>query len=387
MKIVMTLMIRDEVDVIAAMLEHHRAQGVDHVLVTDNASVDGTTEVLERYEESGLVTLWHDAEHRKQQWSVVTKMARYAATDLGADWVINADADEFFVATDGIRTVRDVLAEVPSGIPYITASVVNLTGRPARDGAGFGRLMLRDVRTEEELHEAGIPFHPTADAVHRANPMVEVSQGNHFVSAPGWDDGKASVDLEVLHMPWRSWRQYERKVRAAGSAYESNPELSPSPRHHGMQDYRRLKGGRLESIYVAKHPTVEETAAMVRSGSLVIDERLRHFADAELLGARREVAYDDDSLLDLSRRGRQFAALEDENESRMLELRREQQRERDIWAAARERLEYLERLDAERLAQVADLEAQVAGLQRTLAETRSRRVVQIADRLRQLTRR
>ena len=101
MRLVTTLMVRDEADIVGAMLTHQREQGVDHVVVTDNASVDGTVEILRSNSSArDSSTLWHDPEHRKQQYRVVTRMARYAATELQADWVINADADEFPVARD-----------------------------------------------------------------------------------------------------------------------------------------------------------------------------------------------------------------------------------------------------------------------------------------------
>ena len=74
MRIVTTLMIRDEADIVGAMLTHQREQGVDHVIVTDNASVDGTVDLLRTFERQGFVTLWHDPEHRKQQYRVVTRM-------------------------------------------------------------------------------------------------------------------------------------------------------------------------------------------------------------------------------------------------------------------------------------------------------------------------
>src|ERR1700712_5921634 len=113
MKLVMTMMVRDEIDIVAPVIEHHLDQGVDLVMVTDNASVDGTTEVLQKYADLGVVELHHDPEHRKQQGERVTAMARRARTEHAADWVINGDADEFVVPIDQSLTVREALERTP----------------------------------------------------------------------------------------------------------------------------------------------------------------------------------------------------------------------------------------------------------------------------------
>jgi hypothetical protein len=310
MRIVTTLMIRDEADIVGAMLTHQREQGVDHVIVTDNASVDGTVDLLRTFERQGFVTLWHDPEHRKQQYRVVTRMARHAATELGADWVINADADEFMVARDPGRTIRDVLAAVPPSVDVLRIPVVNLTGAPSRVGSGLARLDLRDQRSESELTTAGIPFHPTPNAVHRGHPEVEIAQGNHRAEAPGWGAPVDALDAEVLHLPWRSWKQYSYKVRVSGEAYLANPELAPSPRHHGMQDFRRLQQGRLESTYVAKHPTAEEAAEGIASGAFAPETRLAHLEGPLTPGFVADERYGDAEQQSLSRLGRQFRAVE-----------------------------------------------------------------------------
>ena len=49
----MTLLARNEADVVDAQLAFHLHAGVDYVIATDNASSDGTTEILERYERAG----------------------------------------------------------------------------------------------------------------------------------------------------------------------------------------------------------------------------------------------------------------------------------------------------------------------------------------------
>ncbi|MEJ7832852.1 MAG: glycosyltransferase family 2 protein [Nocardioides sp.] len=254
MRLIATMMVRDEIDVVAAMVEHHLAQGVDLLIVTDNASVDGTTEALESYAANGRVELHHDAEHRKQQGAVVTRMARRARTEHRADWVLNLDADEFMVPRDRSATLRECLEQTPLHLNAFTVPVTNLVGPAARAGGGIGRLAWRDHRSDEELQQIGIHAQPTPNAVHRGECDIVVAQGNHFVSLVSNGQPHDEVSTEVLHLPWRSWAQLEQKVLNAGRAYENNPELRPSPNHHGMKDYRRHQAGALFEAYLARTP-------------------------------------------------------------------------------------------------------------------------------------
>lgn len=257
-RLVATMMVRDERDIIVPMIEHHLDQGVDLIIVTDNGSVDGTTEVLQHYADMGAIELHHDPVHRKQQGVVVTGMARRAYTVHGADWVINADADEFLVPLDRSLTVREALERTPRSLVAFEVPVVNLVSPPAERGSGIDRLVWRDLRTTEELVEVGIHAQPTPNAIHIGDPDVTVAQGNHFVSLESAGQPDDEVGLEVLHLPWRSWSQFERKVLAAGRAYEASPDLRPSPNHHGMADYRRLLDGRLREAYAMRLPTEEQ---------------------------------------------------------------------------------------------------------------------------------
>ena len=85
MRIAMTLMVRDEADVIEAMLRHHAGQGVDVFVITDNGSTDGTVDISESFARDHDVDLRHDPVHRKQQSILVTGMARDAAIRHDAD--------------------------------------------------------------------------------------------------------------------------------------------------------------------------------------------------------------------------------------------------------------------------------------------------------------
>ena len=105
---------RDEEDAIADVLRYHHAQGVDFFVVTDNGSKDRTLEVLGRWADAGLLRVIQEPSpklrDRGHEW--VTRMARVAATEHGADWVVHGDADEFWWPHRA--PIKDALAAVPA---------------------------------------------------------------------------------------------------------------------------------------------------------------------------------------------------------------------------------------------------------------------------------
>jgi hypothetical protein len=280
MKLVMTMMVRDEADIIGAVLDYHLAQGVDTIIVTDNSSIDGTTEILEQYASDGRIDLRHDPVQRKQQSPVVTQMARDAYTIHGADWVLNADADEFWSCTGSDITLAEAFAQIPKSIASFSVPVTDMTGPPASDGTGLQRLVYQDHRTLESLHKVGLLAHSTHDAAHIGADDVNVVQGNHYVSIGSQGAPEPEFEIGVRHYPWRSWTQFSNKVRNAGTAYESQTILTPSPNHHGMRDYRRLNEGTLRGSYVLRHPSSEEIEAGLLSGEFVLDEQIARAASS-----------------------------------------------------------------------------------------------------------
>lgn len=78
MKIVMTLLVRDEEDIIRENIEYHLAQGVDYFIATDNRSNDATTDILKGYERKGVLHYCYEADDDYSQGEWVTRMARMA---------------------------------------------------------------------------------------------------------------------------------------------------------------------------------------------------------------------------------------------------------------------------------------------------------------------
>ncbi len=205
MKLVMTLLARNEADIVDAQLAFHLNAGVDFVIATDNASDDGTTEILERYERAGRLHLIHEQSDDMRQGEWVTRMARLASTEFGADWVINSDADEFWWPRGG--TLKDVLAD---GAGALRRRAGMLAALPAAARARRG--VLRE-RMTMRLCEPASPgdketiFHAHQKVAHRASRDVEVEDGNHNVDAArGLEPLRSWHPIEVLHFSLRSRR-------------------------------------------------------------------------------------------------------------------------------------------------------------------------------------
>ena len=295
MRLVMTLKVRDEDDIIEDNLRFHRALGVDFFVVMDNGSVDRTPEILARYSDAGLAHVLRDETGDLRglgaQW--YTRMGRMAATEFGADWVIHNDADEFWWPISG--TIKDALAPIPESFGAVVAPRAEFVGRPDGPESFAERLVFRERRSTLQpkvahradpdvvvlhrgAHEVAAAsdgdlwraLRPPGRAVHRTvRDAEDEPQGDQedirLVWAPVWP-------LRIFHFPLRSFEQFRRRT-----------EISLN--QGGFRDsgrFRRLRWHyeqeRLEELYaelIWDDAAIEEG---IREGKLVRDERI-----AELL--------------------------------------------------------------------------------------------------------
>jgi hypothetical protein len=262
----MTLAVRDEADVIEANIRHHLDAGVDFIIVTDHRSADGTTEILRRYEREGHLQLIrrHDEAFRQTEW--VNEMARLAATSHGADWVINADADEFWWPHSG--TLHDVFAAVPARYGAVRGIWRHFVLRP-EDSAPFHERMV--VRRAPALEPVD-PYCANAKVAHRADPNVRISRGNHDVFGERLSLLRDWVPLEILHFPIRNHEHLRSKypTKLAGHRLAGS-DLVPL---HIARIAKRLEENP-DQLYRSLLVDDEAFEQGVAAGSLTLDTRLR----------------------------------------------------------------------------------------------------------------
>jgi hypothetical protein len=291
MRLVMTLKVRDEADILEDNLRYHRALGVDFFVITDNGSVDGTSEVLDRYARAGLAHVIRietsNLRDNEEDWT--TRMARLAATEFEADWIFHDDADELWWPVQG--TLKEAFEAIPEQYGSVVAPRAEFVARPDGPGSWVERMIYREALGSLQ-----------PKAAHRGDPdAVVISQTHEVVSVgperelwaglrpPGRiihrgtrakgeeeEDGDRpeillvwapTHPLRIFHFPVRSFEQFRKRTEIF-------------LRHGGWRDtgrFRRLRyhyeQGRLDELYAELAWDDSQIEESIRDGELVRDER------------------------------------------------------------------------------------------------------------------
>ena len=233
----MTLLARDEADIVDAWLDvsSQRRRGLR--VATDNRSVDGTTDVLERYAREGHLHLIREPGEDLRQNEWVTRMARMAATDFGADWVINSDADEFWWPRG--TSLHDVLAAVPPRYGTVAAFLRVFVPRPGRR-APFSERMTVRFSALAPINDPGVALQ--ADSQGRP-PRASPDPGDTRKPRARRQPVRAAprmVSDRGLPLPAPLAEQAEHKAQLQGDAWK---HIDRAPTAYHAQMFEALASG------------------------------------------------------------------------------------------------------------------------------------------------
>ena len=265
----MTLLVRDEADIVDAQIAFHLHAGVDFVIATDNASSDGTTEILERYERAGHLRLIREPGTTCVRHEWVTRMARLAATEHGADWVINSDADEFWWPRGG--SLKDVLAAVPDRYGVVRGAWRHFLPRPddgdvlRRADDGPPRAPGAPRRQEDDLPRASEGRPPRGDRRRRRDRATTTPRHRGSSRcAPG-------IRSRSSTSPSAPSSSSSRRRAAAGCGIR---HTTPTSHQHPFST-RRSGEGRIEEYLRRPRGGDDATVVRGRRRHARVDTRLR----------------------------------------------------------------------------------------------------------------
>lgn len=120
-RIALCAIVRNEIRGLVEWLAHYKALGFNDILIYDNASDDGTTEVLRALDEADeLLHLdWPHSVGARPQRRAYDHARRHAE----ADWIAFFDADEFLVLHQD-ASIADFIARFPDDVSAIAVNWV-----------------------------------------------------------------------------------------------------------------------------------------------------------------------------------------------------------------------------------------------------------------------
>lgn len=190
LKIIGTILARNEEDIIASNIEHHINQGITHFIITDNASTDQTRAIVSRYSEVVEIIDEPNLEHRQSEW--VSRMARLACK-FKPDWIVHLDADEFWCGLNQLRH---------SNTNAIGSTKMFL--HPPRSCT----FDLHQLRYYLDFEDCNLPGE--CKIAHRPDPEITITHGNHGFAG----DVKMEFTKNIWrhHYPVRSYNQFVLKA-------------------------------------------------------------------------------------------------------------------------------------------------------------------------------
>lgn len=251
----MTLLVKNEDDIIEQNILFHKSMGVDGFIVTDNNSTDRTRKILEEYKQRGWIMKIIDEPHEGFDQKVwVDRMIMIAKNKYHADWVINADADELWYSpTNDLKTeLRETHATVvkcelrnmyPNEQQPFFEWDKRIEPMPNPEGYGFPRYSPFGFQGKK--------------VIHRTAGYIQISSGNHKVAMfPHIKTN--SAEIRVYHYNFRGKDRFISKMANGGRQLVECPGKSVG-KHvggHWKYFYHLYLQGKLAEEYdnlLAKH--------------------------------------------------------------------------------------------------------------------------------------
>ena len=251
-RLIMVLLVKNEDDIIRENIEFHKAMGVDSFIVTDNASTDNTRQILEEYYQRGWISEIIDEpaqDYSQVEW--VNRMIELAKNKYHADWVISADADEFWRSKSG--NLKNEISASAANLIYVP--IFNMLDRCLK-WSDNTQMIVRQMPNKiakrlinnGKLSKSNQFGKQIPKVVIRAADYLMIHMGNHNADMISQHKKILSTDLVIYHYNSRGLERFKQKVLGGGAAVSRNKKLSKDTAAHWRYFYNGYKSGKLDIV-------------------------------------------------------------------------------------------------------------------------------------------
>lgn len=283
-RLVMTILVRDEADIIEANIRTHAALGVDAFAVMDNDSTDGTREILEKLSrEFEMVIIDEKGDYKQAKW--MRQLTHVAKRRLKADWVINNDADEFWLPQND-KNLKENLAFKGSVLTVQRYNMVPDSDSVQDDRFFESRYYVKNPVFYKKSKELTNP--KQSIIIGKIGPktiinpygLVYLRGGNHKALhignlrdyfRSGYDRIKRFDAIEVFHFSIRNYAQFEKNILNRKRLLESGKKVSMGP--HYRRWIRLYNAGRLREEFEKNIVFGPESIRVLSKYDIVSDDK------------------------------------------------------------------------------------------------------------------
>jgi hypothetical protein len=234
-RIISITRVKNEIDIIEAFVRHH-SHHVDHMIVEDDDSTDGSYEVLCSLRDSGFpLSIERKSSVDYAQSRLMTALLKEAVDHLSADWIVPLDADEFIEPEEG-TSLGVILQQGPPRPLSVRWSnfVWSDDSDQTEEANPVVRLQFR-MPPREDLTKVIVP------SALVANREVILWQGNHGITCDGEPQFTERCDrLALCHFPIRNVSQYASKVAVGYLKYAAMADRAEGQGFHYSEPFSLL---------------------------------------------------------------------------------------------------------------------------------------------------
>ncbi len=270
----MTILVKNEADIIEKNIRYHAKAGIDNFVVMDNNSTDETREILEELKKEFEITIIDEKGiYNQAKW--MTKLTYIARKKYNPTWLIPNDADEFWYSEKSLKDTINSKKRV------LTVDRFNFLLQENK------KWYESEVRVENPVFyrkNTQLSAEKISIVLTKISPKVIINPkgllwirgGNHKALNifdfrdyfKHYDKIKRFEKVKVFHFPIRSFEQFKKNIENRKKLLENGAKMGP----HYKRWVKLLNEGKLEEEFYNNLVFKDEEIKILEKYGIVVKE-------------------------------------------------------------------------------------------------------------------